>query len=105
MQIIEKALMPDGTRIQLENWSESYPGLPYFWWEVSAYPPEYVNGRLSRRKFRLGISLETESEARECYESLLSGKKQFAEYRKHFWYREKDEERLGLRMITNGEDI
>ena len=45
MEIIERAIMPNGTEIQLEDWSEDFPGVCEL--TIGAYPiakiPENIN--------------------------------------------------------------
>ena len=97
--IREKAVMPDGTEIQLENWEDEFPSSPTLWWAVGAYPiAKHSSGRLfgPRRncQFRLTISFHTEAEALECMRRLESGDAELLDYREKFWNGERDAECL-----------
>ena len=107
MQIIDKAVMPDGTQIQLEDWysenTEKYPDLHEY--TIGAYPIAKNTGRFSwirkGEMFRLDISRNeyvkyTNDMVFADYEALKNGTKTLADLRKHFWNREKDAFYLGL---------
>lgn len=87
MRIVKKGVMPDGTAIQLEDWSEDYS----FYAPVShlaAYPiakktlprvpgwcyPEYD------KKFRLCFCFGPETSAELAFLALQSGEKQLMDY-------------------------
>ena len=100
MEIIKKAVMPDGTHIQLEDWRKDYPNV-YDDFTIAAYPiaQNTINGSWikSGEKFRLDISrFNADDDVKQIFEDLISGKITLADLRKHFWYTYKDEYRLGL---------
>ena len=92
--------MPDGTGIQLEDWTDSFPSSPSLWWSIGAYPlAKRGSGRpfgpmYKGDKFRLTISFRTDAEAVEAFEKLNRGDAELLDYRDKFWNREKDAELL-----------
>lgn len=106
-KIIEKAVMPDGIAIQLEDWSENnikeYPKLYGFM--IGAYPIAKNDGKYGfvrkRDKFRLSIS---QSECRNYkrenviadFEALKKGQKTLEDLSEHFWYGKRDMFYLGM---------
>lgn len=99
MEIIKKATMPDGTHIQLEDWSADYPNI-YENYTIGAYPIcQNTVGYWIRsgEKFRLTIShFSADDDVKQIFEDLTSGKITLADLRNYFWYTYKDEYRLGL---------
>ena len=106
-QIIDRAAMPDGTKIQLEDWhnnnSKEYQNL--YGYTIGAYPIVKNSGGLgwirTGKKFRLSISRNeyakyTNAMVLADYEALKNGNKTLADLREHFDNKEKDEFYLGL---------
>lgn len=106
MKIIEKAKMPDGTDIQLEDWTEhNSNGSNVYGFEIGAYPvaKNTSDSTLIRSGdlFRLTISQNefsnyTNEDVKADYEALKSGKKYLADLSEHFWNGKKDEYLLGM---------
>ena len=75
-KIVERALMPDGTKIQIEDWSEVYPTV-YPIQMIAAYPKAKREGWWVRRNesFRLEIScgFESNDEVRKYFDGLVGG--------------------------------
>lgn len=99
MEIIKKAVMPDGTHIQLEDWRADYPSVNENY-TIGAYPicqntvGYWIRGG---ETFRLTISrFNTNDDVKQIFENLTSGKITLADLRNYFWYTYKDEYRLGL---------
>ena len=99
MEIIKRAVMPDGTHIQLEDWRTNYPSIDKNY-TIGAYPicQNAVGYWIQRGEtFRLDISrFSADDDVKQIFEDLTSGKITLADLRKHFWYTYKDEYRLGL---------
>lgn len=99
MEIIKKAVMPDGTRIQLEDWRANYPNIDKNY-TIGAYPicQNAVGYWIqSGEEFRLDISrFNADDDVKQIFEDLTSGKITLADLRNYFWYTYKDEYRLGL---------
>lgn len=106
-KIIDRAVMADGTKIQLEDWhsenSEKYPDLHGY--TISAYPIAKNTSRFGwirkGETFRLAIARNeyanyTDDMVLADYEALKNGTKSFADLREYFWNREKDAFYLGL---------
>lgn len=100
MKIIDKAILPDGTKIQLEDWhsenSEKYPDLHGY--TIGAYPiakNTSSSGWIRKGEtFRLGIARNeykkyTDDMVLTDYEALKNGTKTLADLREHFLERRK----------------
>lgn len=93
MTILERAVMPDGTSIQLEDWHEDYPEVFPFADTVAAYPiaKETVErspfspqrGETFRAEFRFSNA----DNAREAFDALVSGAKPLKDFAERLWYR------------------
>lgn len=87
-KIIEKGVMPDGTEIQIEDWSAVYPGTKYAWM-IGAYPiakhsSDRPFGPRKGKIFRCGLEFRTEAEARGAYDRLMNGAR-LTDFRNRFW--------------------
>lgn len=107
MQILNKAVMPDGTKIQLEDWhdenTKEYPDLHGY--TIGAYPiAKNTNNRgwiRNGEPFRLTIAQNkyrnyTDENVLSDYEALKIGYKTLADLREYFWNNKRDEFYLGL---------
>ena len=107
MKILERAVMPNGTKIQLEDWSEyntaEYPDTYGF--AIGAYPiaKNTSKNRLiqSRREFRLTILTNrymnyTNDDIKNDFEALKTGSKKLEDLSEHFWYGKRDMYYLGM---------
>lgn len=105
MKIIEKTTMPNGTKIQLEDWTEDntpeYPDTYGF--TIGAYPTARNNYRFTRRNetFRLDISANkyrnyTNEDVKADFESLKNGTKQLNDLSDYFWNGKRDMYVLGM---------
>jgi hypothetical protein len=113
MKILEKSTMPDGTKIQLEDWSEhnteEYPDL--YGLTIGAYPIAKNTGKYEwvkgGRTFRLSISKNkysgyTNDNVKADFEALKNGEKKLEDLSAHFWYGEKDAWYLGMDVEYKG---
>lgn len=113
MKIIEWAVMPNGTEIQLEDWSENntkeYPDL--YGLTIGAYPIAKNTVKYkwieSGEKFRLQISVNQHSgysndDVKADFEALKSGEKSLEDLADHFWNGEKDMWLLGMNVEYKG---
>jgi len=113
MKILERALTPDGTEIQLEDWSEhnteQYPDL--YGLTIGAYPIAKNTGKYrwieGGKTFRLSISKNkymdyTDDDVKADFEALKNGKKKLEDLSKHFWNLEKDMWYLGMNVENKG---
>lgn len=113
MKVIERAIMPDGTDIQLEDWSEhntkEHPKL--YGLTVGAYPISKNTSKYrliqTRERFRLTISQNeytgyTNNDVTTDYEFLKSGEKKLEDLSTRFWNGEKDMWYLGMDVKYQG---
>lgn len=113
MKIIRKDTMPNGVKIQLEDWSEhnteEYPDL--YGLTIAAYPIARNSGTYgiihAHECFRLQISANiyanySNANVSADYDKLVSGQKTLQDLAPHFWNGKKDEWYLG--MIEPGTD-
>lgn len=86
MKVIRRNKMPNGTDIQQEDWSEDYS----FYSKnstIAVYPIAIItneSGLIGRGdRFRLTLDFDTEEQANECYENLISGKAKINDYKEN----------------------
>ena len=72
MKVLERATMPDGTKIQIEDWSDDY-SFHNFADLVAAYP--IARNSIRKRKFRATCQFENASQASEAFYAIKSGEK------------------------------
>ena len=107
MKVIDRAVMPNGTKIQLEDWSEynsaEYPTL--YGYEIGAYPEAQRTSKghmiHGGERFRLSISQNlyagyTDEMVLKDYEALKSGEKSLEDLAAHFWNGKADQWLLGM---------
>ena len=85
MEIIERATMPNGTKIQIEDWSKDYScfakNSTIATYPVAKETADNLLGYPERGKtFRLSIQFKNEEEARKCFEQLKTGEKQLIDF-------------------------
>ena len=108
MEIIERAIMPNGTEIQLEDWSdkntEQFPDL--YGLVIGAYPIAKNTGKYgwirSGEEIRISISQNkytgySNDDVRADFEALKNGTKLLEDLAAHFCNREK-----GHVVLRNG---
>ena len=97
MKIISKGRMPNGVKIQLEDWSEDYSGGTGLM--IGAYPIALATGKYEWVRvgelFRLSISENkyagyTNEMVANDYNELILGTKKLEDLAYHFWNGEKD---------------
>jgi len=113
MKVIERAVMPNGIEIQLEDWrdknTKEYPDLYGF--TIGAYPIAKNTTKYrwteSGQKFRIDISMNqyrdyTNEDVKADFEALKSGEKSLKDLKDRFWNGEKDMLLLGMNVEYNG---
>lgn len=91
MFVIERGVTPTGVDIQIENWSESYPNTCKKNATIGFYPraindiynedyPHWPPYPKRGERFRASLDFNSETEAREAYKALQSGKKTYMDY-------------------------
>jgi hypothetical protein len=73
VKILEEGIMPDGTPIRIEEWSESYSFMPYGS-TIARFAPK--GGEIYRFEF----NFNTPEETKQAFDNLLSGIKTLADY-------------------------
>lgn len=113
MKVIERAVMPNGTEIQLEDWSEhnieDFPNL--YGLQIGAYPAAKNTGKCrwieGGQTFRLTIAMNeyadyANKDVRKDYKALKNGEKSLEELASHFWNGKKDMWYLGMDVEYKG---
>lgn len=113
MKILERAIMPDGTKILLEDWSdhntEEFPDL--YGLTIAAYPVAKNAGKYgwirSGEEFRLSILQNkywnySNDDVQADFEALKNGTKSLEDLAVHFNNREKDMWYLGMDVEYKG---
>lgn len=98
-KITKRDTMPDGTKIQIENWKEVYPTVEKTIM-IAAYPVA-KNGSYWIRKdetFRLQISRSFSSDKEvECiYQGLIDGVIKLEDLSEHYYNGDKDKFYMGM---------
>lgn len=94
MKIIKKGVMPDGTDIRIEDWSEDYPGTYAKAETLAAYPiAKKTHWRdtgscnipypRERERFRASFNMGSGSAAEAAFEALTSGQATLKDYAEH----------------------
>lgn len=99
-KILEKAEMPDGTKIQIEDWKSVYPDV-FETMSIAAYPKaKHDKGTWIRRgeTFRLDLAkgFKNDLVVMELFMDLIHGKKKLEDLDKHYWNGDKDRYVMGL---------
>ena len=113
MEILEKAVMPNGTKIQLEDWSnhntEEYPNL--YGLCIGAYPIAKNTGKWrwvqGGRQFRISIAFNnyigyTNDNVKADFEALKEGSKKLEDLSQQFYDGEKAAWYLGMDVENKG---
>lgn len=98
-KIIRRDVMPDGTKIQLEDWKECYPSVEKTL-TIGAYPIAKEGGNWIRKNetFRLTISrlFGSDKEVKYIYQGLIDGKIKLEDLSEHYYNGDKDKLYMGL---------
>ena len=100
MKVVKKAEMPDGTKIQIEDWKESYDFMNVL--IIGTYPiaknSDSSGFIQSGQTFRLELCyFKNDDEVKEIFNSLEEGKISLQELKQYYRDRRKDEFYLGIR--------
>lgn len=87
MKVIKKSTMPDGTKIQIEDWKKDYSSCQTL--SIAAYPVAKADSKYQMIKkgknFRLGIErFKSDEEATRAFEALVNGEICLLDLSKHF---------------------
>ena len=88
MKILKNGIMPDGTKIQIEEWQETYDFMPYGA-TVASYPISRSTheGSFSPKageSYRFSFDFETHEEAKCAFNNLISGNKTLVDFKEKF---------------------
>lgn len=85
MIVLQREKMPNGTTIQIEDWTEDYKNH----WNVGAYPIAKEGdkyGWIKRKQtFRLTLNFDSKKQAEQAFSELLSGEKELIDYKNCFY--------------------
>lgn len=83
MKVILKSQMPDGTRIQINDWSEDYSCFAESS-EISTYPIAKMTSKdgfiREGRSFRCGFNFDNADQTLEAFQQLESGEKTLEDF-------------------------
>lgn len=109
MKVIERATMPNGTEMSLQDWSdentEEYPDL--YGYTITAYPIARRSGHYkwieAGKRFALIIAANeyknySNDDVKKDFEDLKSGKKTLEDLSEHFWNGNKAKWYLGMNV-------
>lgn len=91
MKVIKKAQMPDGTKIQIENWMEDYPSV-YTTYTIATYPilkqhPPKKHSWLFRKheciRYELMRNWNSNAEVEAAFDGLCSGTYSLKDFENH----------------------
>ena len=94
MEVLKRAEMPNGTKIQIENWKNDYDFIKTI--NIAVYPIAQ-RGSEANKTFRLELEdFESDKEVQDIFEKLEKGKIELTELTNYFRSGSKDEYLLGI---------
>ncbi len=99
MEIFKKSQMPDGTKIQIENWKKDYNFIKTL--SIGTYPIAKNSSKdnliQANHTFRLELTnFKNDEQVQDIFKQLESGKILLQNLSKYFYNREKDKFLLGI---------
>lgn len=94
MKVIKRSTMPDGTKIQIEDWKNGYTIFKTL--SIAAYPVAKADSEYNIIKknttFRLDMStgFTSDEEVNKIFDDLENGKINLIDLSSHFWNGQKD---------------
>lgn len=87
MKILQKGTMPNGTKIQIEDWSKDY-NFKFYSSTLASYPISKTNHKGSfapkeGKLYRFAFDFKTEEEAKNAFNSLIKGNKSLLDYKEY----------------------
>lgn len=88
MKVLERAIMPNGTSIQIEDWSNDYSVYPYAS-TLASYPKSKATHKgdfapKENEKYRFHFQFKSYEETKKALEDLLSGEKSLIDFKDNF---------------------
>lgn len=104
MKVLERAITPDGTDIQIEDWKEDYSCFNVL--SIAAYPIAKNTSKYrwveSGKTFRLDINgFNSDEEVKQAFADLVSGEKKITDFADQFRNGDKDRYYMGLIPCDN----
>jgi hypothetical protein len=89
MKVLQTGIMPDGTKIQIEEWNENYSFMPYSS-TIASYPKSKVSheGTYAPKQnkiYRFQFDFKSEEETKNVFNELLAGTKQLIDYKANLY--------------------
>jgi hypothetical protein len=90
MTITKKGQMPDGTTLQIEDWSQDYPATfskdsILATYPVCQWPVQIPFGPKLGERFRAELSFASAEECERAFAQLVSGEKRLADFVPQLW--------------------
>ncbi|MGG1664501.1 hypothetical protein [Brevibacillus sp. NRS-1366] len=87
MRVLEKGIMPNGTSIQIEEWSENYSFMPYGS-TIASYPKSKVSHEgtcapKGNQSYRFSFNFKSEEETKKVFNELLTGGKALSDFKEN----------------------
>lgn len=84
MEVLEVGEMPDGTKLQVEDWSNVYGFMP-FGSTLASYPKSKANGKGQfspkfNKTFRVTFNFDSEVETKLALDELSKGSKELRDF-------------------------
>lgn len=84
MKVLEKGKLPDGTEIQIEEWSENYSNIPFAstlgCYAISKMTRGGIFGPRAGESYRFQYDFISNEEAKIVFDSLVSGNKVLSDF-------------------------
>lgn len=102
MKVCDKSIMPDGTKIQLEDWKSDYSCFKTL--SIGAYPKakqssdNYLIKINEPFRLEMNRNWKSDKEVIAAYQDLILGKKKLEDFKDKFWNLGKDQYYLGLKV-------
>lgn len=92
MKILKRGFTPSGTAIQIEDWSEDYPSMPYGR-TLASYPKSKTSHEgpyapKGNQVYRFEFDFASNDDAEGAFDSLVSGARVLADYKDHLYRKE-----------------
>ncbi len=92
MKVLKRGTMPDGTKIQIEEWKENYSFMPYGS-TIASYPVSKMSheGQYSPKGnsvYRFQFDFKSNEETEQAYNSLTNGNKCLLDYKENLYTKE-----------------
>lgn len=85
MKVLKRGIMPDGTNLQIEDWSDNYTFMSHGS-TLAAYPKSKISldgsfAPKGKQEFRCAFNFNSEAETRKAFSELIIGVKELADFK------------------------